>query len=378
MDLSGTRAPAFVIDLDKLEANCRLLGEVQRASGAKILLALKGYAAWSTFDIVGRYLSGATASGPFEAELAATRLGGETHVYAPAFSERDIDDCLRFADHVVFNSVGQWQRHRERCELARVERGVQFGLRVNPEHSEVEVALYDPCRKGSRLGVTRKQWDENPPTGIDGIHFHTLCELGSDALERTLRVVEERWADVLPSLRWVNFGGGHHITREGYDIERLVRLVKDFRRAHDVEVYLEPGEAIGLDAGVLLATVVDVVENDGKVAILDVSATAHMPDVLEMPYRPVIDGAGKPGELGHDYRLGGLTCLAGDEIGAYSFAAPLDIGDRLVFRDMAIYTMVKTTMFNGVRHPDIVVYDAKSGPRLVREFSYQDYEGRLS
>jgi carboxynorspermidine decarboxylase len=378
MDLSDIRTPAFVIDLDKLEQNCRLLGRVQKRSGAKILLALKGYAAWSTFDVVSRYLSGATASGPFEARLAATRFGGEVHVYAPAFSDRDIDECLQLADHVVFNSVGQWERHRARCEIARSDRGVQFGLRINPEHSEVKVALYDPCRKGSRLGVTRAQWEAQEVGGIDGVHFHTLCELGADALERTLEVVEDQWSEVLPTLRWVNFGGGHHITREGYDIDRLVRIVKDFKQAYDVDVYLEPGEAIALDAGVLVSTVEDIVANDGRIAILDVSATAHMPDVLEMPYRPRIDGAAEVGKYHHNYRLGGVTCLAGDEIGEYSFQSPLRIGDRLVFRDMAIYTMVKTTMFNGVRHPDIVLYDEKNGARVVREFDYVDYESRLS
>ncbi len=377
-DLDSIRSPAFVVELDKLEANCRLLAEVQRDSGAKILLALKGFATWSSFDVVSKYLSGTTASGPFEARLGREKFPGEVHVYAPAFSERDMRECLELADHVVFNSLGQWQRFSPMCRQAAARRQLSFGLRINPEHSEVEVPLYDPCRPGSRLGTTRAAFDERAFEGMDGLHFHTLCELGSDALERTLEAVERDWSDVIRRVRWVNFGGGHHITRPGYDIERLVRLVRGFRDRYGVDVYLEPGEAIALNAGVLVASVLDVVDNAGNIAILDVSATAHMPDVLEMPYRPRIDGAGEPGQFAHDFRLGGVTCLAGDEIGTYSFERPLGIGDRLVFRDMAIYTIVKTTMFNGVRHPDIVLVQDGKPPRVVREFGYEDFRDRLS
>ncbi len=372
------QTPAFIIDCKQLEDNCRLLASVQEQSGAKILLALKGYASWATFPIISRYLSGTTASGPFEARLGRDKFPGEVHVYAPAFSERDIDECLTTCDHLVFNSLSQWERYREQCQRATEHRPLHFGLRINPEHSEVKVPLYDPCRPGSRLGVPRSAFDLERFAGLSGVHFHTLCELDSDALERTLEVVERDWADVLERVSWVNFGGGHHITRPGYDIDRLVRLVREFRARYDVAVYLEPGEAIALHAGVLVASVLDVLDNQGRIAVLDVSATAHMPDVLEMPYRPRIVGAGEPGEFPHDYRLGGVTCLAGDEIGAYSFPEPLNVGQRLVFEDMAIYTIVKTTMFNGVRHPDIVLRAADGSLERVREFTYEDFRDRLS
>lgn len=377
VDYSSLRSPAFVVDLDRLEANCRLLAQVQRDSGAKILLALKGFATWSTFDVIRPHLAGTTASGPFEARLGRKEFGGEVHVYAPAFSARDMEECLTICDHVIFNSWSQWQRFRARCEAARSVRQIDFGLRLNPEHSEVQVPLYDPCRPGSRLGITAEHLRDADLTGISGLHFHTLCELNSDALERTLAVVEEKWGHLLGQMKWVNFGGGHHITRPDYDVERLVRLVRQFREKYGVVVYLEPGEAIALNAGVLVAEVLDIIDNRGKIAILDVSATAHMPDVLEMPYRPRIVGAGEPGEKPHDYELGGVTCLAGDVIGRYSFERPLQVGDRLVFEDMAIYTMVKTTMFNGVRHPDIVLARGAS-TRLAREFGYEDYRDRLS
>jgi carboxynorspermidine decarboxylase len=379
LDLEAVETPAFVIDLGALERNCELLARVQRESGAKVLLALKGFAAWSTFSLLRRFLSGTTASGPFEARLGREEFGGEVHAYAPAFSDRDIDECLSLCDHVVFNSFTQWQRYRERCLAAAADSPIQFGLRVNPEHSEVKVALYDPCRPGSRLGIRRAEFEGQDLSGLSGLHLHTLCELDSDALERTLAVFEANWKSLLPSLDWVNFGGGHHITRPGYDVERLVRLVRDFRSRYGLDVYLEPGEAIALDAGVLTASVLDIVHNDGAIAVLDVSATAHMPDVLEMPYQPEIEGAGEPGKFPHEYRLGGVTCLAGDEIGRYSFPRPLAVGDKLVFRDMAIYTMVKTTMFNGVRHPSIALLDPKTGRLdVVRRFGYEDYKGRLS
>lgn len=379
LDKYGIPSPAFIVDLGRLRRNCELLADVQRRSGAKVLLALKGFATWSTFDFIRPYLAGTTASGPFEAKLGREEFGGEVHVYAPVYSQRDIDECLPLCDHVVFNSFDQWHRYKEQCVKAARERKLHFGLRVNPEHSEVLVPLYDPCRPGSRLGIRREAFAGQALDGISGLHFHTLCELGADALERTLSVFEERFGDLLQQMSWVNFGGGHHITRPNYDLERLVEVIRRFKARHNLEVYLEPGEAVALDAGVLVATVLDVIENQGQIAMLDVSATAHMPDVLEMPYRPVIDGAGEPGAFKFDYRLGGVTCLAGDEIGAYSFAGPLKPGERLVFRDMAIYTIVKTTMFNGVRHPAIALFEPTTESlKLVREFGYDDYKSRLS
>ena len=384
IDPSAIETPAFVIDTGALEDNLRVLAEVQREAGCKILLALKGYAAWSTFDIVDQYLAGATSSSPHEAQLAREYLSGEVHAYAPAYSDADLREILRYAGHVVFNSPSQLARHGEKARAA----GAEVGLRINPEHSEVEVALYDPCAPGSRLGTPRAAWDEAAVdvAQVDGLHFHTLCELGSDALERTLVAVEAAFGDVLRSgqLRWVNFGGGHHITAPGYDRARLVSLVRAFRERYDVDVYLEPGEAIGIRTGVLVASVLDLVRGPGKIgetppiAILDTSATAHMPDVLEMPYRPeIVDGAA-PGEKAHTYRLGGLTCLAGDVIGDWSFDAELRPGDKLVFLDMAHYTMVKTTTFNGVRLPDIALWDREAKThRVVRRFGYEDYKSRL-
>lgn len=374
IDVSGLETPAYVVDLGRLRANLSILGDVQARTGCKILLALKGFAMWSVFPVVGEYLAGIAASSPHEARLGREQLGKEVHSYAPAYSEADIAELVTLVDHIVFNSFAQWRRFRSAVG------GIACGVRINPQHSEVPVPLYDPCAAGSRLGVTRDQFRPDEMDGLSGLHFHTLCELGSDALERTLAVVEEKFDAELRRVQWVNFGGGHHITRPDYDVERLVRIVKDFRARRGLEVYLEPGEAIAINTGILVSSVLDVVENSGiRIAILDTSATAHMPDVLEMPYRPVIVGAGRPGEHAHAYRLGGLTCLAGDVIGDYSFPRPLAVGDKLVFADMAHYTMVKNTTFNGVRLPSIAVHDpATRSIEVVRRFGYPDYKNRLS
>jgi carboxynorspermidine decarboxylase len=380
IDVSALETPAYVTDLGALEKNLALLGEVQRRAGCKVLLALKGFAQWSTFPLVRRYLAGATASSVHEARLAREELGGEVHAYAPAYTESEMREMVSLADHVVFNSPGQWHRLRPIVEEARrAGRHVEAGIRCNPEHREVEVELYDPAAPRSRLGTTRANLGPADVAGLDGLHFHTLCELGSDALERTLAAFEAKFGDLIPGRRWVNFGGGHHITRPDYDVDLLVRLVGDFRERWGVEVYLEPGEAVALGTGVLVASVVDVFENGIPIAILDTSATAHMPDVLEMPYRPVILGAGDPGARPHTYRLGGLTCLSGDVIGDYSFDRPLAVGDKLIFLDMAHYTMVKNTTFNGVRLPSIATHDPATGTiTVVRRFGYRDYRDRLS
>ncbi len=379
--LRDLETPCYVIDAARIERNCTILDRVQREGGAKVLLALKGFATWSLFPTIARTLAGCAASGLHEAKLAKEKFGKEIHVYSPAFSDADLDEILPIADHVIFNSLAQWERFASRWNAAPAGSLPSRGLRLNPEHREVEVELYDPCAPGSRLGVTAEALGGRLPPGIEGFHFHTLCELNSDALERTLAAVEERFGEALrdPRIRWVNFGGGHHITRADYDVDRLIRLVRDHRARFGHEVILEPGEAIALNTGVLVASVLDVVSS-GEIdnAILDVSATAHMPDVLEMPYRPVIEGAGAPGERAHTIRLGGPTCLAGDRIGDYSFDAPLEVGDRLVFGDMAHYTMVKTTTFNGVAHPSIAIYDSRTGEsRVVRRFGYEDYRDRL-
>lgn len=383
--LSEVETPCYVVDLGALRRNLEILADVQQRAGCKILLALKGFAMWSVFPVVREYLAGVAASSVSEArlgreELCAGRDDREVHAYAPAYSEADVGELVELADHIVFNSVGQWQRHRERVRTAG--RRIECGLRLNPRHSEVEVAIYDPCAPCSRLGVPPEALPAaGAPEleGIDGLHFHTLCELGSDALERTLAAVEERFGAHIDRVKWVNFGGGHHITRPDYDVERLVRVIRAFKERHGVEVYLEPGEAIALYTGVLVASVLDLSHNEMDIAILDTSATAHMPDVLEMPYRPDILGAGQPGEHPHTYRLGGLTCLAGDVIGDYSFPSPLAIGDKLVFLDMAHYTMVKNTTFNGVRLPSIAIHDPENRKlQVVRRFGYEDYKARLS
>ena len=379
-------SPSWVIDMTALENNLRILADVQERAGCKILIALKGFATWSTFPLVRKYLSGATASAPHEARLAHEKLGGELHAYAPAYSDSDISELLPICDHLVFNSLTQWQRFRSRVEArnkAHPDRRVSCGLRINPEHREVAVALYDPCAPGSRLGVTREALRPELMAGLEvlegleGLHFHTLCELDSDALERTVAAVEEKFGDLLPKLKWLNLGGGHHITRPGYDTDRLVRIVKRLKERYGVAVYLEPGEAVAIRTGVLVATVLDIVENNGPIAILDTSATAHMPDVLEMPYRPEVVGAGNPGEKAYNYRLGGLTCLAGDMIGEYSFDHPLVVGERIVLLDMSHYTMVKTSNFNGVRLPSIVLRHQDGHYELVKKFGYEVYRDRL-
>ncbi len=369
--------PAFVIDLGQLKRNLALLGSVQHRAECKILLALKGFATHSTFPLVRDVLSGAAASSVAEARLAREFIRKEVHAYAPAYSVADIDELATLADHVVFNSVPQLERFQPQLRSAVPH--IRLGLRINPEHRETETALYDPCAPGSRLGVPRHAMVGNVLDDLNGLHFHNLCEKDSDALERTLASVELNFAPFIERVQWVNFGGGHLITRPGYDIERLLRVIRNFRNRWRKEVYLEPGEAIGLNTGWLVTTVLDVVDYGLPIAILDTSATAHMPDVLEMPYRPRIVGGAAPGVKPYSVRLGGLTCLAGDVIGDYSFDRPLRIGDRLQFEDMAHYTMVKTTTFNGVRLPSIVLFEPETGRlEVVRTFGYTDYKSRLS
>jgi len=374
-----TVSPSWVIDLHGLEENLRLLRHVADTAGCKVLLALKGFAAWKTFPLVQKYLDGATSSAVHEALLAREKIDKEVHAYAPAYSREDMNQLVTLCDHLVFNSLTQWETLRPLVKASG--RPISCGLRVNPEHREVAVALYDPCAPGSRLGVTQEQFFKNIHLfdGLEGLHFHTLCELGSDALERTLAVFEDKFASIIPKLRWVNFGGGHHVTKPGYDVDRLIGLIRSFKNRYpNVQVYLEPGEAVAIRTGVLVATVLDIVHNGGPIAILDTSATAHMPDVLEMPYRPEILGAGHPEQYAYSYRLGGLTCLAGDVIGDYSFATPLRVGQKLVFLDMSHYTMVKTSNFNGVRLPALTLRDAKGDYQLVKEFGYETYRDRLS
>ncbi len=369
--------PCWLIDQAAIEKNMQILAGVRERTGCKILLALKGFATFSLFPLMRRYLQGTTASGLHEARLGFEEFGGETHVYSPAFRDEELDELLGYVDHLSFNSFGQWKRFREQIQSSG--RDVACGIRINPEHSEVEVDIYNPCCRGSRLGVTLAQFDERELDGISGLHVHALCESAAKPLERLLDVVDAKFGRWLPRMEWLNLGGGHHITRDDYDVELLCELVNRVRDRYGVQVYLEPGEACALGSGILVSTVLDILHNDMDIAILDTSASTHMPDVLEMPYRAEVVGGSLPGELAHTYRLGGMTCLAGDVIGDYSFAEPLRIGQRLVFLDMAHYTIVKTTTFNGVRLPSIALCDSRDGSfRLVREFGFDDYRNRLS
>ncbi len=377
-DPRGVPSPAFVVDEGLLRANAAVLDRVRRATGCKILLALKAFAMWSAFGPLREALDGTCASSPHEARLGREEFGGEVHVFSAAYSEASLAGILPHADHLVFNSPGQLERFRPL--LAASARPLTLGLRVNPGRSEGHTPLYDPCAPGSRLGLHRSELGNRLPANVRQLHFHALCQHDADALERIVAAFEERFQDLLPELDSVNFGGGHHITRPGYDLERLCRVVAGFQERHGLRVYLEPGEAAALDAGFLVTEVLDVLERGGRaMAILDTAVPCHMPDVLEMPYRPHVVGSGLPGEKAHTYRLGGVSCLAGDVAGDYSFDQPLKPGDRLVFTDMAIYSMVKTTTFNGVNLPALCLLEqGRSVPRVVRTFGYEDFKTRLS
>lgn len=372
----SAKTPAFVVSEVLLRKNLQRLEYVRKQTGCKILLAQKAFSMFHFYPLVADYLDGCTASGLYEARLGFEELSKENHVFSPAYTSQEFDALLEMCDHLIFNSFSQWQQFRE----AAVRSGKSCGLRINPECStQIGPAIYDPCSAGSRLGITADQFDGQDLSGIDGLHFHTLCEQNADALVRTLEAVEHKFSRCLKQMKWVNFGGGHHITRADYDIELLIKTIHTFKETYDVEVYLEPGEAVALNAGFLVSTVVDIVTTHGvHNAILDTSATCHMPDVLEMPYRPTVIGSGKAGEKANTYRLGGPTCLAGDIIGDYSFDLPLERGTKIVFCDMAIYSMVKTNTFNGMPLPSIYALTASGQLELVRAFDYRDFKNRLS
>ena len=367
--------PYFLVDETRLVQNLEILRQVADQAGCKILLAQKAFSMFSCYPLLRRYLAGSTASGLYEARLGKEYFGGETHVFSPAYKPEEFEELLSYADHFVFNSPRQLQKFGPAAKAA----GKAVGLRVNPECSTQEGhAIYDPCAPGSRLGTTLANFDESLLPLLDGLHFHTLCEQNSDDLETTVAAFEEKFGKYLHGLKWINLGGGHHITRKDYDRERLVRIVKHLKETYQVEVYLEPGEAVVLNAGFLVTSVLETLHNGMDIAILDTSAACHMPDVLEMPYRPPLQNSGESGEKAYTYRLGGPTCLAGDVIGDYSFDAPLNEGDRLVFEDMALYTMVKTNTFNGMPLPAIAWRDANGQEKLVKAFGYEDFKNRLS
>ena len=368
-------SPAYVVDMGRLRHNLAILDQVQQRSGAKILMALKAFAMWSTFPLISRTLQGVCASSPWEARLGREEFGREVHSFAAAFKESDVKELLSISNHLVFNSFSQLERFRPLWQNS----GVSIGLRVNPQYSEGHTEIYDPCAPSSRLGIPAAAFAGRSLAGVEGLHFHTLCEQLFEPLERTAKVFEEKFGRYLQGMKWLNLGGGHHITREGYDIDGLVELIRYFKEKYRLEVYLEPGEAVVIGTGVLIGEVLDVVENGMQIAILDVSATCHMPDVLEMPYRPTVASGFDPGEKLYTYRLGGPSCLAGDVIGDWSFEQPLNPGDRLVFEDMSHYTMVKTTTFNGIQHPHLCTFEPDTGQlQVVRSFGYPDFRARLS
>ncbi len=369
------RTPYFLIDDNALTHNLKILKSLSDSAGCKILLAQKAYSVYQTYPLISQYLCGTTASGLYEARLGKAYFSGECHVYSPAYRDDEFDEILKVADHVVFNSPSQVRRFAP----AAIAAGKSVGLRVNPQHStQTGTPLYDPCAAGSRLGCTAESFDEELLPLLDGLHFHTLCEQNSDALESTAHAFERSFGRYLHSMRWVNFGGGHHITREDYDIDRLKRVINHFKDTYGVQVYLEPGEAVVLNAGYFRTSVLDFVQNaNTAIAILDCSPSCHMPDVLEMPYRPPLAHSGLPREKKYTYRLAGCSCLAGDVIGDYSFDEPLKRGDVLTFEDMALYTMVKTNTFNGIPLPAIAYRQSDGGTRVIKTFGYDEFERRL-
>lgn len=378
-DAQRVPTPCFVVDEVAVEQNLQILARVQEQSGAKILLALKAFSMFSLAPLIMRYLRGTCASGLFEARLGHEEFGGEVHTLSAAYTKQDLTAILELSHHVVFNSFKQWQRFQPLIRQARRQRpSLQFGLRINPQHSERTTPIYDPCVPCSRLGIPRGEFDGNSLEGISGLHFHTLCQQDFPPLDRTLAVVERKFSQFFPQLSWISFGGGHHITRDDYQVDALIERIKAFQDQHQLQVYLEPGEAITIYTGVLVTEVLDIAHNGMDLAILDSSATCHMPDILEMPYRADIFDAGQPGEFAHNYRLGGPSCLSGDVMGDYSFEHPLQVGQRLMFDDMSHYTMVKTTTFNGIALPAIALWNSRTDElRIVREFGYNDFKSRL-
>lgn len=365
--------PCYVTDEGLLRKNLEVLKSVSDRTGCKILLAQKAFSMYRTYPLIGKYLCGTTASGLYEARLGREEFGGEVHVFNPAYKEEDFREIAEICDCIIFNNINQFNKFYPLLHGSSAE----AGIRINPEYSELEDDIYNPCCKNSRLGCTVDKLPDKLPDGVSGLHFHALCEQGADVLERVFAQTEKKFGRYFYGLKWLNFGGGHHITKKGYDIEKLVSLINRVEKKYGLTVYLEPGEAIALNAGYLVSEVLDVSENGMKLAILDASAECHMPDVLEMPYRPNIIGSGKPGEKKFTYRLGGATCLAGDIIGDYSFDEPLKTGDRLVFTDMSIYSMVKNNTFNGMPLPSIVYHRENGDDELVRSFGYNDFKSRL-
>ena len=381
MNFNSIKTPCYICDEELLENNLKLLNYVQEQSGVKVILALKGFAMWSTFSLVRKYLKGCTASGLYEALLAKEEFvkddnSLEVHTYSPAYKDEDIDKIAKLSNHIVFNSPNQLLKFKDRVK--KINPSVNLSLRINPEYSSSPKEIYNPCSAYSRLGTTLKNFDENILKYIDGLNFHALCEQNVDALEKVLEVFEKNFSKYFKNLKYINFGGGHHITKKDYDVERLIEIIKKFRVKYEVEVYLEPGEAVGWETGVLVSSVLDIVDNGMKIAILDTSAEAHMPDTLAMPYRAEVRGASEANIKKYTYRLTGNTCLAGDIMGDYSFDKPLEIGDKVIFEDQIHYTFVKNTTFNGIKLPSLAILRKNKILDIIKEFKYEDYKGRLS
>jgi len=364
--------PYYLIDENLLTKNLEILKDIKRRSGAKILLAQKAFSSYYFYPLISKYLDGTTSSGLFEARLAKEHFGKEIHVFSPAYKESEFEEMLKYADHFVFNSTAQLLRYKDRALAAHKT----IGIRINPEKSTQTHGMYDPCSPTSRMGIKIADIDESVLPFISGFHFHTLCQQNADALEETLIAVESKFGKYFSQLKWLNFGGGHHLTRSDYDIEKLVKIIKHYKAKYNLDIYLEPGEAVVLNAGFLVATVLDVVQNDMPIAILDASATCHMPDVLEMPFTPPV--IGMVSKSRYPYRLSGNTCLSGDNIGEYFFPEPLKIGDKVIFEDMALYTIVKTNTFNGMGLPSIYARKANQQDVLVKQFDYGDFKSKLS
>lgn len=375
-EFENIKTPCYVCYEELLENNLKILDYVQKESGAKIILALKGFAMWSTFPLVKQYLQGCTASGLHEAKLAREEFGKEVHTYSPAYKDEDIQEIATISDHIVFNSPSQLFKYCDRVK--KVNPNISISLRINPEYSASPKEIYNPCGIYSRLGTTLENFDEEVLKHIDGLNFHALCEQGLDALEDVLNTFEDKFGKYFKDLKYINFGGGHHITKSGYDVDGLIKVIKKFKSKYDVDVYLEPGEAVGWETGVLVSSVLDIVHNGMDIAILDTSAEAHMPDTLAMPYRADVRGSGEAGEKKFTYRFGGNTCLAGDIMGDYSFDKALKIGDKVIFEDQIHYTFVKSTTFNGIKLPSLAILKTDETLNLVKEFGFEEYKSRLS
>ncbi|NFL33516.1 carboxynorspermidine decarboxylase [Clostridium botulinum] len=376
IDLNKLPSPCYLVDERLLKKNLERLNYVQEETGANIILATKAFSMYSTFSLIGKYLKGVTSSSLFEARLGYEEMGKQVHIFSPAYRQDEFDEIMKYCDHIVFNSFNQWKLYKDRVKTYSNKK-IECGIRINPEYSEIETDIYNPCFENSRMGVTLENFKIEDLDGIDGLHFHTMCEQNSDTLARTIKVIDNKFGKYIKNMKWINFGGGHHITREDYDMETLIDVILYIKNKYDVDIYLEPGEAVALNSGFLICTVLDVIKNGMNIAIVDTSAVCHMPDVLEMPYRPHIINSGMPNQYEYTYRLGAPTCLAGDVIGDYSFKEPLKVGDKLAFCDMAIYSMVKNNTFNGINLPAIVKYSDEKGVEIIKKFGYEDFKSRL-